>query len=78
MTELEFADLKPNHFLWSVENRIARVSLNRPELGHLSVGACADVAVFTVQSGRFGFIDCGRAKIIGDRRFECQLTIRAG
>lgn len=68
----------------SVQDVIARstanvaVSLNRPELGHLSVGACADVAVFTVQSGRFGFIDCGRAKIIGDRRFECQLTIRGG
>lgn len=54
------------------------VSLNRPELGHLSVGGCADVAVFAVQHGRFGFIDCGRAKIIGDRRLECQMTVRAG
>ena len=68
----------------SVQDVIARstanvaVSLNRPELGHLSVGACADIAVFTVQTGRFGFIDCGRAKIVGDRRFECQMTIRAG
>ncbi len=54
------------------------VSLNRPELGHLSVGACADVAVFAVQTGRFGFVDCGRAKIVGDKRLECQLTLRAG
>ncbi|WP_439529885.1 enoyl-CoA hydratase family protein [Pannonibacter sp.] len=29
MTEL--ANLKPQHFLWQVENRIARVSLNRPD-----------------------------------------------
>jgi dihydroorotase len=54
------------------------VSLNPPELGHLSAGGCADVAVFAVQTGRFGFIDGGRVKIVGDRRLECQMTIRAG
>ncbi len=52
--------------------------IGHPELGHLSAGACADVAVFSLRTGRFGFIDCGRAKIIGDRKLECVMTIRDG
>jgi len=52
--------------------------IGHPELGHLSAGACADVAVFALREGRFGFVDCGRAKIIGDRKLECALTVRAG
>ncbi|MCL4507629.1 MAG: amidohydrolase/deacetylase family metallohydrolase [Chloroflexi bacterium] len=52
--------------------------IGHPELGHLSVGACADVALFNLRTGQFGFVDCGRAKIVGDRKLECVLTIRAG
>jgi dihydroorotase len=52
--------------------------IGHPELGHLSVGACADVAVFKMLAGQFGFIDCGRAKLKGDKRLECVLTIRDG
>ena len=52
--------------------------LRRPELGTLSLGAAADVAVFELQSGQFPFVDCGKAKIVGDRRLECVLTVRAG
>ncbi|MBV7329154.1 amidohydrolase/deacetylase family metallohydrolase [Chloroflexi bacterium TSY] len=52
--------------------------IGHPELGHLSVGAEADIAVLTVQEGRFGFIDCGRAKLIGDQKLECTMTLRAG
>jgi dihydroorotase len=32
--------------------------INRPELGTLSVGASADVAVFALESGDYTFIDC--------------------
>ena len=39
--------------------------IGRPELGTLSVGAEADVAVFEHLTGTFGFSDCGRAKMIG-------------
>ena len=52
--------------------------IGHPELGHLSAGACADVAVFDVRTGHFGFVDCGRAKLSGDRKLECLMTIRNG
>src|SRR5947208_3265160 len=37
--------------------------INRPELGTLSPGAGADVAVFQMEEGEFGFVDSGRARI---------------
>ena len=52
--------------------------INRPDLGHLSVGAEADVAVFTLREGKFGFLDVRRLKLEGDRKLETELTIRAG
>lgn len=52
--------------------------INHPELGNLSVGAEADVAVFKLHQGEFGYIDCGRAKLIGDKKLECAFTVRAG
>ena len=52
--------------------------INRPELGTLSVGAEADVAVLKRLKGKFGFTDCGRAKMIGKEKLECALTLRAG
>lgn len=52
--------------------------LGRPELGNLSVGAEADVAVFQLHHGQFGYVDCGRAKLTGDKKLECVMTLRAG
>jgi len=52
--------------------------IGRPELGTLSVGAEADIAVFKHLTGEFGFIDCGRAKIRGKEKLDCMLTLRAG
>ena len=52
--------------------------IGHPELGTLSVGSDADVAVFDLERGAFPFCDCGRAKIVGDRRLVCKLTLRAG
>lgn len=52
--------------------------IGHPELGHLSVGAVADVAVLSLQSGEYGFIDCGRARLRGSQRLECAMTLRAG
>lgn len=68
----------------SLEDVIRRSTVNaarairRPELGTLSVGGEADVAVFRLRSGRFGYVDCGQAKITGDVKLENCLTIRAG
>ena len=52
--------------------------IQRPELGTLSVGAPADVAVFALREGEFGFIDSGGARMRGKRRLDCQMTIRNG
>ncbi len=52
--------------------------IGRPELGTLSAGAGADVAVFKLLEGTFGYTDCGKAKIVGSQKLECQLTLRAG
>ena len=55
----------------------ARV-IRRPELGALSVGAEADVAVIEMQEGDTGFVDCGHARLRGTRQLQCVLTLRAG
>jgi len=52
--------------------------VGHPELGTLSVGAEADVAVLRKREGRFDYADCGRAKMVGDSKLEAALTIRAG
>lgn len=52
--------------------------INKTELGHLSEGVEADVAVFSLREGDFGFIDSRRRKMKGTRKLEAELTIRAG
>ena len=52
--------------------------IRRPELGTLSIGAEADVAVLEVQQGNFGFTDSGGARQDGTQKLECHLTLRAG
>jgi dihydroorotase len=53
-------------------------AIGRPELGTLSVGAEADVALLEVRDGVFSFRDCGHARIDTHRKLECVLTLRAG
>ena len=68
----------------SVEQIVERSTVNparaihRPDLGHLSEGSTADIAVLEVEKGKFGFVDSGHAKLIGDRRLRCVLTVRNG
>lgn len=52
--------------------------IQRPELGNLSVGSVADVAIFTLREGKFGFYSKDAKKISGTRRFETEMTIRGG
>jgi dihydroorotase len=58
-------------------SRAAEV-IKRPELGHLSAGGEADIAVLGLRKGKFGFIDSGGNRMLGDQKLECELTIRAG
>ena len=52
--------------------------IRRPELGHLSVGAPADLAILSIQRGKFGFTDVDNTRHDGDRKLQGELTIRAG
>lgn len=52
--------------------------VGHPELGTLSEGAEADVAVLQLHEGKFGYVDCGYAKFIGNQKLTCAMTIRAG
>ena len=53
-------------------------NIRRPELGTLTVGSEADVAVFELEEGEFGFVDSGRAGMKGTKRLLCHITVRAG
>jgi dihydroorotase len=48
------------------------------ELGHLTPGAVADVAVWRLMDGRFGYADAYGGKIEGKQRLLCEMTLRAG
>ena len=52
--------------------------IKRPELGRLSVGGEADIAVLNLRRGTFGFIDVSGGKLVGDRKLECELTVKGG
>lgn len=52
--------------------------IGHPELGHLSIGAEADIALLKQQEGEFGYVDCGYARMNGDRKLSCEMTLRAG
>ena len=52
--------------------------IQRPDLGHLSVGAEADIAVFNLKKGKFGYMDVRKTKINGTEKLEAELTVRAG
>jgi dihydroorotase len=48
------------------------------QLGHLSVGAPADIAVFRVDRGKFGFVDQSSLVVEGTQRLACEATLRDG
>lgn len=52
--------------------------IQREELGHLSEGAVADIAVFKLMEGTFGFVDAREQKMEGTQKLQAELTIRAG
>jgi dihydroorotase len=67
-----------------VDDVIARSTWNpareirHEELGNLSVGVPADVAVLRLETGKFGFTDMYGARMDGTRRLTCELTLRDG
>ncbi|GAB4045184.1 amidohydrolase/deacetylase family metallohydrolase [Spirosoma litoris] len=61
-------------------------AIRRPELGSLTIGSEADVAILTIRNGKFdardtgyfGFFDYTGYKIEGKQKLECEMTIRKG
>ncbi len=56
----------------------AATAIRRPDLGNLSVGSVADIALIKVNTGNYGFVDAGGFKLDGNRKFEAELTLREG
>jgi dihydroorotase len=67
-----------------LEDVIRRSTINpaneirRPELGSLSVGKEADIAVLEEQHGQFSYIDCGVARMDGKVKLVARMTVRGG
>jgi len=68
----------------SLDDVIARSTRNpakeiqREDLGNLSVGAPADIAVLRLDKGHFGFVDVFGARMQGSQKLACDLTVRNG
>ena len=52
--------------------------IKHEELGNLSIGAIADIAILNVREGQFGFYDYTGYKTESRRKLECEMTIKGG
>jgi len=52
--------------------------IKHEELGNLSGGSPADIAVLRLENGKFTFVDGRGAKLDGTQKLVCELTIRDG
>ena len=57
--------------------KAARV-IHREQLGHISAGAIADVAVLRLEKGQFAFVDSYGARMDGAERLVNELTVASG
>jgi dihydroorotase len=68
----------------SLEDVILRSTWNparevkHDELGHMSVGALADITVLRLEKGNYGFVDMYGARLRGTKKLTCELTLRDG
>ena len=53
-------------------------AIQREDLGNLSIGAVADIAVFSLQEGDFGFVDVKHQRLGGNQKVVAELTMRGG
>jgi len=52
--------------------------IKHEELGNLSAGAIADIAILSVHEGKFGFYDYTGYRIESNQKLECEMTIKGG
>jgi dihydroorotase len=53
-------------------------AINRNELGSLTEGSDADVAIFNLMPGDFGYLDVRGIRFPGKQKLVAELTIRGG
>jgi len=56
----------------------AAKAIHRNDLGSLTEGNVADIAVFRIREGNFGYTDAGGNVINGTKKLEAELTVRNG
>jgi dihydroorotase len=67
-----------------LEDIIRRTTVNpaqmihRPELGNLSIGSTADIAVLEIAKGKFAYLGSGGGKIEGSQKLQCVMTMFGG
>jgi dihydroorotase len=52
--------------------------IHHTEVGHLSVGAVADIAALRVEEGDFAYADSDQGRQQGRQRLRCELTVKDG
>ncbi len=52
--------------------------IKKTNLGNLSIGNAADIAVFRIEKGAYGFNDVNGKRVKGDKKIICELTILDG
>lgn len=52
--------------------------IKREDLGNLSVGSTADIAVLRLETGKYGFVDMNNTVFPGKKKLLCELTLRDG
>ena len=52
--------------------------VHREQIGHLTVGAIADIAVLRVEKGQYAFVDSFGARLDGTQRLAGELTVASG
>jgi dihydroorotase len=52
--------------------------IKQEQLGNLSVGSPADIAVLRVENGNFGFVDSFGGRLKGNKKLVCEMTLRDG
>ncbi|MCF0064282.1 amidohydrolase/deacetylase family metallohydrolase [Dyadobacter chenwenxiniae] len=56
----------------------AAKAINHESLGNIKAGNVADLAIFKIRDGTFGFTDSGGKTISGSRKLEVEMTVREG
>ncbi|SFE05833.1 dihydroorotase [Chitinophaga sp. CF118] len=56
----------------------AAFAIKHEELGNLSVKGVADIAILSIEKGKFGFTDAVGTRLEGSQKLVCEVTIRAG